>query len=443
MNLPKEVLHMPDIIDNVKVGEHIKMLLKKHNMTQDDLAEKLSISKSAVSQNLRGKSAFDIHNLIQIAKLFNISLEVLLKLKSDGDDEIVSEYQRVVKKGLKAIKDVPPADLKISEPDLYGKVLIDYVIDQREVEMFKYLVDNEVKLVEDYYHRAKDVYIKIILYCLEENFEESFDFILKYSKLHGSFQMNSEEIESLMWTLLNKQENQDIVKELVSLKTTIKVRLKKLTRTNETIIPLTRKDFVYLIAKHHLDVILKTYLELQENGDDLLYFTKTMIDHQYADAVIQYVQVLYSKPTSWMSRLGNDRQKAMMLVIESKHFDLIEIFVRNHLYTDLTEVIKRAIELKLEKVISHLIANYSQSIQFRKIAQKCIEFNDLSLLSEITHLLDQDDMNYLLSWTNCDDYHTNLFLILRGAHFDEKYYNMQTFKKANAIIKYLLEKRGQ
>lgn len=53
---------MPTIIDNLKVAEKIKKLLKDNNMTQEQLANKLSITKSAVSQNLRGKSNFDIQN---------------------------------------------------------------------------------------------------------------------------------------------------------------------------------------------------------------------------------------------------------------------------------------------------------------------------------------------------------------------------------------------
>ena len=76
----------------------LKKLLKQHNMTQDNLADALSISKSAVSQNLRGKSTFDIQNLIMIAKIFEITLDDLLNLKSNDTDQVQSEYYKVVKK---------------------------------------------------------------------------------------------------------------------------------------------------------------------------------------------------------------------------------------------------------------------------------------------------------------------------------------------------------
>ncbi len=94
---------MPDVIDNVKVGEHIRKLLKKKNMTQDDLAHVLSISKSAVSQNLRGKSSFDIQNLIRIAALFEITLDQLLTLSTPTEKRPMSDYERLVTEGLDAI----------------------------------------------------------------------------------------------------------------------------------------------------------------------------------------------------------------------------------------------------------------------------------------------------------------------------------------------------
>jgi transcriptional regulator with XRE-family HTH domain len=85
--------------DPVLIGEHIKQLLKTHNMTQDQLANHLHITKSAVSQNLNGKSSFDIQNLIAISKLFSISLDALLGLKSD-EKRLPSAYELLLEKGL-------------------------------------------------------------------------------------------------------------------------------------------------------------------------------------------------------------------------------------------------------------------------------------------------------------------------------------------------------
>jgi len=246
-----------------------------------------------------------------------------------------------------------------------------------------------------------------------------------------------------MWTLLNKLENQDVVSKMLTVKEQAKTKLMNFMRNNENSTPLARKDYIELIAKHHLNQVLETYLNHQQSGDDLYHFTKTMIRYNYDEAIIKYVQTFYHQPTSWMSRLGTDRQKTMMLIVDTQNFDLIETFARHHLYTDMTEVVQKAIEYQLDQVISHLIGHYKQAIQFRKIAKTCIESKNLTLLEDIIYRLEQDDLNYLLSWGDENDLETILFLVLRGATFDEKHYNMKTFKKVNQFIQYLINHRGK
>ena len=63
------------------IGEKIKNLRKANNMTQEDLAEKLHVSRQAVTKWESGAGAPDISNIEAIAKLFDISVDELL---SDG-----------------------------------------------------------------------------------------------------------------------------------------------------------------------------------------------------------------------------------------------------------------------------------------------------------------------------------------------------------------------
>src|SRR5690554_2924373 len=135
---------MPEIIDNVRVGEIIKRLLKEHNMTQDDLANSLMISKSAVSQNLNGKSTFDIQNLINIAKIFNVSLDYLLDQTSNHDENIISEYERLTRKGLETLEKIPLDSLNLSKPDIYNKVFVQYVMQYKKNDMLNYLLEKKI-----------------------------------------------------------------------------------------------------------------------------------------------------------------------------------------------------------------------------------------------------------------------------------------------------------
>ena len=69
---------------NIKTANRLCELRKKHNLSQEELADKLGVSRQAVSKWERSESSPDTDNLIQLAKLYGISLDELL----NGDDAI-------------------------------------------------------------------------------------------------------------------------------------------------------------------------------------------------------------------------------------------------------------------------------------------------------------------------------------------------------------------
>ena len=430
---------MPDIIDNVKVGEYIKKLLKTKNMTQDDLADALSISKSAVSQNLRGKSSFDILNLVQIAKLFDITLDELLNLKTEDNNQVVSEYQKVVNQGLQALKNVSSSDLRVSEPDLYGKVLLDYIIESRELEMLLYLINEDVLLVQDYYHRAKQIYLKLIKYLLEEDQDSIGEFIMKYTELSGSFHIEDEQISTIIWGLLNKPSNQEFMEELISYKPSIKARWFSKGQDKERL-PLTKSDYIDIIAKYKLTNILRTFLKCNNKDDDLLYLTKKFVESAYYDGISIYINHFFNSTIGWYKKTNLEVQKAMLLILKTNQYDLVVDFASKGLFTDMTQVVRQAILSSQTQIISHLIANYHDIINFKKVGEACVEMSNIKLLEDISSYLTSDDLNYLISWVKLNDMKTMIFFIEKGAKIDEKYYNLETFKKVNQLIVHLLKK---
>lgn len=60
------------------VNTSIKDLRKKKNMTQDELAEKLNVTRQAVSNWENGKTQPDIETLTQLAEAFDVSVERLI-----------------------------------------------------------------------------------------------------------------------------------------------------------------------------------------------------------------------------------------------------------------------------------------------------------------------------------------------------------------------------
>ncbi len=60
------------------LGDRIRELRLSHNYTQEDLAEKLKISKSTIGMYEQNRRSPDIETLVEIAKIFKVSTDYLL-----------------------------------------------------------------------------------------------------------------------------------------------------------------------------------------------------------------------------------------------------------------------------------------------------------------------------------------------------------------------------
>ena len=63
------------------IAEKIKKLRKDNNMTQEDLAEKLNVSRQTISKWETNIAIPDADNIVAISKLFNITTDELLDYK--------------------------------------------------------------------------------------------------------------------------------------------------------------------------------------------------------------------------------------------------------------------------------------------------------------------------------------------------------------------------
>lgn len=60
------------------VGKMIKKLREEANMTQDNLAEKMNVTRQAVSNWENGKTSPDIDTLFRLSQVFNVSIEEII-----------------------------------------------------------------------------------------------------------------------------------------------------------------------------------------------------------------------------------------------------------------------------------------------------------------------------------------------------------------------------
>lgn len=71
----------------MELGKRLKEYRARAGMTQDELAEKLFVSRQTISSWENDKSYPDIHSLLMLGDVFGVSLDTLVK----GDIEIMKE----------------------------------------------------------------------------------------------------------------------------------------------------------------------------------------------------------------------------------------------------------------------------------------------------------------------------------------------------------------
>ena len=75
------------MIMTIELANKLTELRKKHNLSQEELADKLNVSRQAISKWERAEASPDTDNLIELAKLYEVSLDELVGLK--GKEEKV------------------------------------------------------------------------------------------------------------------------------------------------------------------------------------------------------------------------------------------------------------------------------------------------------------------------------------------------------------------
>ena len=75
----------------IEIADRLIQLRKKHGLSQEELADKLGLSRQAVSKWERAEASPDTDNLICLAKLYGVSLDELLS--TDEDVETIVKEQ--------------------------------------------------------------------------------------------------------------------------------------------------------------------------------------------------------------------------------------------------------------------------------------------------------------------------------------------------------------
>lgn len=129
-------------------NEKLKMLRKENNLTQEELAEKLNISRQAITKWESGEGTPDIENLKQISIFFDITIDELVKEDKNITAKVVGKYNYIKELEIDHIKHFDIHINKIYElniiPNNEEKVKIELLSNEEEnlEELFKIKIDD-------------------------------------------------------------------------------------------------------------------------------------------------------------------------------------------------------------------------------------------------------------------------------------------------------------
>ena len=75
----------------MKISQVLKDIRQQHQLTQEALAERLKVSRSAIARWESGKGIPDIGNLIAISREFDLSLDQLIKEDERLEKKVIED----------------------------------------------------------------------------------------------------------------------------------------------------------------------------------------------------------------------------------------------------------------------------------------------------------------------------------------------------------------
>lgn len=74
-------------VDLVAIGNRIASERRLHNITQEELAEKMNVSVQMISNLERGNKAIKINNLMNLAQILGVSTDYILSGKKNSAEK--------------------------------------------------------------------------------------------------------------------------------------------------------------------------------------------------------------------------------------------------------------------------------------------------------------------------------------------------------------------
>lgn len=142
----------------MKFGDNLKLIRKNKKMSQEQLAEKMNVSRQSVSKWENGEAYPEMNNILELCKIFNCKINDLVHTDmtdiSSLDEEIVMSVVKFNEKKQKEVKTlsnvisligkIGAIVLKVAIPFIIlGMILVPYIVNNIEIK------DNEIVFKTD------------------------------------------------------------------------------------------------------------------------------------------------------------------------------------------------------------------------------------------------------------------------------------------------------
>jgi transcriptional regulator with XRE-family HTH domain len=408
-------------MNNLKVGAYIKLKLKEKGITQEQLAEEMNISSSAVSQVLSGKNMFDIVNLQVLSRILDVSIDCIL----NAGEEPETTLEILAKKSAIDYQKVDVNLEKYQEKDHKGNKLFDYIIKHENIELIKLF---EEKIIKEY---ANDIRLGTILIKNEE------------PELFKNF-----------YTRFSYKRNIDFGQEVSDYK-------------NQITIPEYKeeeKNFFRALTESHNEEIFNVSrcfnrIELVDGITLFIYFA-IMYDQAH---ILKYQhKMMFSNQSSqdynMKQRIDSKYTKLMKLSIKHQSTDCIEYCYSMLNSFKLKNYFMDLIDTKNKIFIQSFVSKYKNKITISNYDENDEKFNNFDSIKELIHANDIELLEYSTEFSNQVALDEALYLttgeqieiikilINRGARFTcyDSYGNGKHVQEPlTAMVKYLLNELGK
>ena len=114
----------------MEIGKKLKNARVQSGMTQENVAEKINVSRQTISNWENEKSYPDIISVIELSNLYSISLDVLLK----GDEKMIEHLEE-------------STDVVKSNQKMIGAIIVNIIVVVMLITLNMFIPDNRYFLV--------------------------------------------------------------------------------------------------------------------------------------------------------------------------------------------------------------------------------------------------------------------------------------------------------